>query len=180
MSRASDSSRPIREPVPVSEPGDDVGVALRQLMHTLRQNVDTVVRARGFNLSFVHGMVLKTLAREPGLSGAQVARRTIVTAQTMNGVLRSMESGGFIVRETHPEHRRADCWFLTRSGVRCLEQVHEIVGDVIGRMLAPLSRADVARLTALLHECRAALQPEAPEPSGRSGRARTPRADARA
>ena len=62
-------------------------------------------------------MVLKNLAREPGLSGAQVARRALVTAQTMNGILRGMESAALIVREPHPENRRQDCWFLTRHGV---------------------------------------------------------------
>jgi len=144
--------------VPVSEPGQDVGLALRQLMHTLRQNVEAALRAQDIDLSFVHGMVLKNLAREPGLSGAQVARRALVTAQTMNGVLRSMEAAALIVREPHPENRRQDCWFLTKDGARRMEQAHEVVDGVLSRMLAPLSRADAARLTALLRECTDTLQ----------------------
>jgi DNA-binding MarR family transcriptional regulator len=158
MPRNRSDPRPIREPIAVSEPGQDVGLALRQLMHTLRQNVESALRARGIDLSFVHGMVLKNLAREPGLSGAQVARRALVTAQTMNGVLRSMESAALIVREPHPENRRQDCWFLTKSGARRMEEGHEIVDEVLTRMLAPLSRADAARLTALLRDCTGALQ----------------------
>jgi DNA-binding MarR family transcriptional regulator len=157
MPRIRSDSRPIREPIPVSEPGQDVGLALRQLMHSLRQNVETALRARGIDLSIVHGMVLKNLAREPGLSGAQVARRALVTAQTMNGVLRSMESAALIVREPHPENRRQDCWFLTKNGARRMEEAHEIVDAVLSRMLAPLSRADATRLTALLRECAGAL-----------------------
>jgi DNA-binding MarR family transcriptional regulator len=158
MPRIRSDHRPIREPIAVSEPGQDVGLALRQLMHTLRQNVESALRARGIELSFVHGLVLKNLAREPGLSGAQVARRAMVTAQTMNGLLRSMESASLIVREPHPENRRRDCWFLTPNGVRQMNEAHEVVDQVLGRMLAPLSRADAARLTALLRDCTEALQ----------------------
>jgi DNA-binding MarR family transcriptional regulator len=135
-----------------------VGLALRQLMHTLRQNVESALRARGIDLSFVHGMVLKNLAREPGLSGAQVARRALVTAQTMNGVLRSMESAALIVREPHPENRRQDCWFLTKNGARRMDEAHKVVDEILTRMLAPLSRTDAARLTALLRECASTLQ----------------------
>jgi DNA-binding MarR family transcriptional regulator len=158
MARIRSDSRPIREPVPVPEPRDDVGLALRNLMHSLRQNVETAIRGAGIDLSFVHGLVLKTLAREPGLSGAQVARRAIVTAQTMNGVLRSMEKAQLIVREPHPENRRQDCWFLTRHGARRMHQAHEVVDAVMTRMLAPLSRTDAARLTALLRDCTESLQ----------------------
>jgi DNA-binding MarR family transcriptional regulator len=171
MSRNRSDPRPIREPIPVSEPGQDVGLALRQLMHTLRQNVEAGLRARGIDLSFVHGMVLKNLAREPGLSGAQVARRAMVTAQTMNGLLRSMESAALIVREPHPENRRQDCWFLTRNGAARMDEAHKVVDGVLTRMLAPLSRPDAARLGALLRECTGALQtssPSKPAPSSRS------------
>jgi DNA-binding MarR family transcriptional regulator len=143
-----------------------VGLALRQLMHCLRHNVETALRAEGIDLSFVHGMVLKNLAREPGLSGAQVARRALVTAQTMNGVLRSMEAAALIVREPHPENRRRDCWFLTKNGARRMDQAHEVIDQVLGRMLAPLSRADAARLGALLRECADALQAQASSKSG--------------
>lgn len=167
MARIRDDARPIREPISVPEPGDDVGLALRNLMHSLRQNVEGAIRAAGIDLSFVHGMVLKTLAREPGLSGAQVARRAIVTAQTMNGILRGMERAELIVREPHPENRRQDCWFLTKNGARRMEQGHEIVDQVLKRMLAPLSRSDAAKLSALLRECAGALQIEDAKEKGR-------------
>ena len=94
MARIDKNLRPIREPVPLTEPGADIGRRIRTLMQTFRQQVDTAMRARGIDVSFVHGMVLGTLAREPGISGAQLARRTTVTAQSMNGLLRSMESTG--------------------------------------------------------------------------------------
>jgi DNA-binding MarR family transcriptional regulator len=163
MARINKSLRPIREPVPLREPGADVGLALRQLMQTFRQSVDAGLRARGVDLSFVHGMVLRTLAREPGISGAQLARRTTVTAQSMNGLLRSMESTGLIVREKHPENRRTDCWYLTAFGLKQLEQAGEVVDLVMARIRGAITKADASRLVALLQQCAAALQSGAVE-----------------
>ena len=167
MPRTDKESRPIREPVPLPEPGSNVGFAIRQLMQTFRQQVDSTIRARGIDISFPHVMVLKSLAREPGISGAQLARRTTVTAQSMNGLLRSMESTGMIVREQHPENRRTDCWFMTRSGLRRVTEAGEIADEIITRMLASISKADAARLSELLHECAAALQGSAQPKRGR-------------
>ncbi|MEP7247110.1 MAG: MarR family transcriptional regulator [Gammaproteobacteria bacterium] len=158
MARINRDVRPVREPVPLPEPGSDVGFALRQLMQTFRQSVESIIRARGLDISFAHGVVLKVLAREPGLSGAQLARRTTVTAQSMNGLLRSMESTGIIVREKHPENRRTDCWYMTRMGLKQVEQAGDIVDQVIVTMLASISKSDAARLTELLQECAVALQ----------------------
>ena len=158
MARTSADLRPIREPVPLIEPGSDVGFALRNLMQTLRQRIETALREQELNLSFAHTMVMKHLAKEPGLSGAQLARRTIVTAQSMNGLLHGLESTGMVVHEPHPENRRTDCWFMTRTGYRQLQQVGDTVEGIVARMLGSLSKADAARLSELLQECATALQ----------------------
>jgi DNA-binding MarR family transcriptional regulator len=170
MARADKSLRPIREPVPLVEPGSDLGMALRQLMQTFRQSMDSGLRARGLELSFAHGMVLRTLAREPGISGAQLARRTNVTAQSMNGLLRSMESTQLIVRERHAENRRTDCWYLTSIGLKQVEQAGEVVDEVMGRIRASITRADATRLVELLHKCAEALQEDAAKNASRPAR----------
>lgn len=162
MARINKPARPIREPVPLPEPRSNVGFALRNLMQTFRQLVDSTIRARGIEITFPHVMVLKTLAQEPGISGAQLARRTTVTAQSMNSLLRGMESTGMTVREKHPENRRMDCWFMTAAGLQRVTEANEIADEIINRMLAAVSKADAARLSALLHECAAALQTGAP------------------
>jgi DNA-binding MarR family transcriptional regulator len=172
MARHSTDLRPIREPVLLPEPGTDVGFALRNLMQTFRQTVDTAIREEGLDVSFAHGMVLKTLSREPGISGAQIARRASVTAQSMNGLLRSMESTGMILREKHPENRRTDCWYMTRAGLRQIEQASDIIEGVMTRMLASISKADAARLSELLQECATALQSGAEDKPERGARAR--------
>jgi DNA-binding MarR family transcriptional regulator len=172
MARHSSDLRPIREPVLLPEPGTDVGFALRNLMQTFRQTVETAIRGSGLDLSFAHGMVLKTLSREPGSSGAQLARRAMVTAQSMNSLLHGMESTGLVVREKHPENRRTDCWFMTRAGFRQIEQAGDIIENVMARMLASISKTDAARLTELLQECAAALQSGAEEKPSKPARTR--------
>ena len=157
MARPDRTLRPIREPVPLPEPGADIGFALRQVMLTLRQNIDVALRAQGIELSFVHAMVLKTLAKEPGISGAQLARRVTVTAQSMNSLLRSMESSSYILRERHPENRRTDCWFVTTIGLKELQRGGEIVDSVMSRIRASMSKADAAKLVELLQQCATAL-----------------------
>ena len=158
MTRSERTLRPIREPVPLPEPGADVGPALRQVMQSLRQNIDVALREHGIELSFVHAMVLKTRAKEPGISGAQLARRISVTAQSMNGLLRSMERLGLVMREPHPENRRTDCWFMTTFGLKQMQSAGEVVDGVMGRIRASMSKADAAKLVDLLKQCAAALQ----------------------
>jgi DNA-binding MarR family transcriptional regulator len=176
MARTKQPLRPIREPVPLSEPGADIGSALRQVMLTLRQTVDLSLRSRGIDLSFVHAMVLRTLAKEPGISGAQLARRITVTAQSMNGLLRSMESIGLVLREPHPESRRTECWYLTTIGLKQLERAGEVVDQVMGRIRSSISKADAARLVGLLHQCAIALQSGAEAKPARASKSAASRA----
>ena len=60
--------------------------------------------------------VLTALAEEPGLSNADLARRTFVTPQTMNQVLRELEQRGWVSRHPHPGHGRILQAELTDGG----------------------------------------------------------------
>jgi DNA-binding MarR family transcriptional regulator len=156
-SASSPGPRPIRDPVHLAEPTHDVARALKEVMHSFRTIVESEIRTRGEALSFAHAMLMMSLAREPGLSGAQVARRQQVTAQTMNVLLRNLESAGFALREPNPENRRADRWFLTHDGLRHLEQGRLIADEVMRKMLVPLTTKDADRLCELLQRCARAL-----------------------
>jgi DNA-binding MarR family transcriptional regulator len=172
MSRTARADlRPIREPVHIPEPEHDVALALKELMHSLRQTVESEMRAHGETLTFAHGMLLsKVLVREPGISGAQAARRAQVTAQTMNGLLRSLEAEGCVVREGNPENQRADRWFLTQEGVRRLEQAKIIADSVVRRMMAPLTERDAEHLCELLQKCAVGLRSAGPAEAGHPSR----------
>ncbi len=151
------ATRPIREPVQIPEPAHDVARALKEVMHSFRTIMEGRMRSRGEALSYAHAMLMMTLAREPGVSGAQAARRAQVTAQTMNGLLRNLETGGYAVREPNPENRRADRWFLTQAGLLHLQQGKGVADEVMRKMLVPLTDRDADRLCELLQKCAQAL-----------------------
>ena len=148
----------IREPILIAEPEHDVARALKEVLRALGKVMEGRMRSRGEVSSFAHAMLLVYLAREPGLSGAQAARRSQVTAQTMNGLLRNLEAAGYVAREPNPENRRADRWFLSQKGLHHLQQGKGVADEVMSQMLAPLTDRDTERLCVLLSKCAKALR----------------------
>ena len=140
------------------KPEHVVGFLLKNLHHTLRQAMDEALRARGLEMSFAHFAALFGLFSEPGTTGAQLARRAMVSAQTMNSILRRLEAEGQIERGPHPESRRADSWSLTAEGDKQLARARVIGDTVFSRMLAALSADEVAELQSYLRRCIAALE----------------------
>jgi len=142
----------------LDNPGHVVGFLMKSLQHTVRQCMDEALRRRGLELSFAHFAALFGLSHEPGSTGAKLARRAMVSAQTMSSVLRRLEEEGRIERRPHPDSRRADSWSLTSEGVELLEQAREVGSGVFTRMLAPLEAAETAALEDYLRRCIAALE----------------------
>jgi len=71
--------------------------------------------------------VLSVLAREPGASGADLARACNTTAQAMKGVLATLEREALIERRPHPTHGRILQVTLTTEGQRRFEAAHPAV-----------------------------------------------------
>jgi DNA-binding MarR family transcriptional regulator len=77
-------------------------------------------RLRSWGLSVADFTVLSVLERRPGLSNAQLSRRSLITPQSMNEVLASLEARDLVRRVTDPEHGRILRAELTRAGTRAL------------------------------------------------------------
>lgn len=140
------------------KPEHVIGLLLKSLHHSLRQSVDVALRRQGVEMSFAHFAALFSLHTEPGITGAQLARRAMVSAQTMNSVLRRLEREGLIERRPHPESRRADSWSLTKQGSEQLERARTVGDAVFARMLGALSATEIAGLQSYLRRCIAALE----------------------
>ena len=134
-----------------------IGFLLKSLQHTLRQTIDKALRKQGIELSFAHLAALFNLHYDPGVSGAQLARRAMVSAQTMNSALRALEQDGYIDRRPHPASRRADSWLLTAAGLAELERARTVGSAVFGRMLTALTTQEIAAFEDSLRRCIAAL-----------------------
>ncbi len=139
------------------DPNEQVAVLLKSLQHTLRQRIDESLRKQGVELSFAHFGALFGLHFEPGITGAQLARRAVVSAQTMNSVLRRLELEGHIERRPHPDSRRADSWSLTEKGLAELERARRVGKTTFAKMLAPLDSTEVAAFGDYLQRCIEAL-----------------------
>jgi DNA-binding MarR family transcriptional regulator len=134
-------------------PADAIAYLLKSLHHSLRQAVDEAFRLRRIEMSFAHFVALHTLESEPGVVGAELARRGFVTAQTMNTILRRLEKDGDIERRPHPASMRADSWFITKAGQVRLERA-KVVGEAVWtRMLSALKAGEITQLQNLLERC---------------------------
>jgi len=138
-------------------PEEQIGYLLKRLMHQFRHQVEERLR-RGTDVSFAHLVVLDQLQQEPGIPGARLARRLLVTAQTMTGLLRRLESEGAIERRPDPHNRRADRWYLLPAGIERLNSARCAGAPVMTQMLSQLSGEEVSELRGYLERCVAGLE----------------------
>jgi DNA-binding MarR family transcriptional regulator len=108
--------------------GGHIGYLLRQASSTLRGALDATLRAHG--LTAPQYAVLSVLARDPGSSGAELARACTTTPQAMTGVLATLEREGLIERRPHPTHGRILQVTLTAEGEQRLEAANPAVRDL--------------------------------------------------
>jgi DNA-binding MarR family transcriptional regulator len=138
-------------------PEHAVAYLMKNLHHSLRQALDEAFRQKGIDMSFAHFAMLHQLDSEPGVAGAELARRAYVTSQTMNTILRRVERDGDIERRPHPATSRADSWSVTRSGRARLDRAKVVAEAVWTGMLASFSERDRRQLQELLERCIAGL-----------------------
>jgi DNA-binding MarR family transcriptional regulator len=101
------------------------GFLLRQAWHALGGTLQLALRPHG--LTPPQYGVLSVLAREPGASGADLARALSTTPQAVNGVLATLEREALVERRPHPTHGRILQATLTSEGQRRLESANPSV-----------------------------------------------------
>ncbi|WNV85921.1 MarR family transcriptional regulator [Umezawaea sp. Da 62-37] len=134
---------------------ESVGYALKRAAAALRAAMDAALRP--LELSVPQYACLELLARQPGLSNAELARGAFVTRQSMNLVLRGLQDRGLVVRPETAPHGRALPSSLTPAGGELLRAASATVRAVELRMLTPFSADDQARLLRDLAACVTAL-----------------------
>jgi DNA-binding MarR family transcriptional regulator len=133
-----------------------VGYALKEAQHALRIRLDEALRPIG--LTAPQFAALASLAEEPGMSGARLARRCFVTPQTMNGIIANLETAGLIERHADPNHGRILQATLAQRGRAKLDQALRAGAAVEAKMLADIGRPERERLLVLLRRCAANLK----------------------
>ena len=133
-----------------------VGYELKRAQHSLRLRMDEALKGHGVTTPQYAAM--SVLAEQPGLSNAQLARRSFVTPQTMNRILGRLETLGFIERLEDPEHGRVLQAYLTRGGERLRDECDRTVAAVEKRMVSGLSEEEQRLLLQALSGCAEALR----------------------
>jgi DNA-binding MarR family transcriptional regulator len=126
-----------------------------RLDRVLRRRLGAAVESAGLTLPAY--TALSVLRSQDGLSNAQLARRSLITPQSMSEVLAVLVEKGYVRRR--PTQGRAIRIELTSAGDRALARCDRAVDDVEREMLADLGAREVASLRSALLRCGLALEP---------------------
>jgi DNA-binding MarR family transcriptional regulator len=124
------------------------GYLLGQAWRSLLGAMEVALRPLG--LTAPQYGVLSVLAREPGASGADLARACHTTPQAMSGVLATLEREALIERRPHPTHGRILQVTLTSEGQRRLEAANPSVRALERATERDLSPDEIATVKAWL------------------------------
>jgi DNA-binding MarR family transcriptional regulator len=93
-------------------------------------------RLAPWNLSVQEYTALAVLGARPGLSNAQLARRALVTPQSMIEILAKLERRALVARREDPAHRRILRAELTTEGRELLSAADPAIVAIQDEMLA--------------------------------------------
>ena len=128
-------------------PQPDFLVQLRHTQHAVRTRLDADLAATG--LTTPQYAVLAEIDRQGELSASDLAREFGMSAQTLNVLVKGLETAGLLCRSRHPTHGRILLASLTPAGRRALKRGIALGLRVQNRLLSGLS-APARRL--LMHQ----------------------------
>lgn len=129
--------------------------AVGRVNQGIRRELGVVLRP--WELRVQEYTALSVLRSRPGLSNAQLARRTLVSPQSMIEILGQLEDRGLLRRRVDPTHRRVLLAELTTAGEKLLAAVDPAVMDLQDRIFADVSPVQRRSLLAALGAAMKAL-----------------------
>jgi DNA-binding MarR family transcriptional regulator len=93
-----------------------------------------------WDLSVPELTALSVLRTRPGLSSAQLARRSLTTPQSMSEVVAGLERRGLVQRTVDPAHGRILRMTLSDAGARLLGEVDPVVAELQDELLVDVPR----------------------------------------
>lgn len=143
-----------------------------RLGHVIKRTEQALIAAnsavlRGSALTVPQYSALLVLADTPGISGAQLARRCLVTPQAMSAVLTNLLAKGFVSREPSSVHSRVIVTHLTPSGDAVLRAADSAALALERHLVDALSVPEQLHLRALLERAVSALRDGAHGPPAR-------------
>lgn len=139
---------------------------VKQLELAIRADVDSMARDHG--LTAPQYTALTVLQMNPGMSGAQLARRSFVTAQAGSEMIANLERKGLICRTPDAANRRILRISLTEAGEEVVQACEGAMDSLEKRMLSGLPSGTAAEVKGVLAACVHNLMPAAPQSDVRS------------
>ncbi|MFJ9080501.1 MarR family winged helix-turn-helix transcriptional regulator [Streptomyces sp. NPDC102278] len=117
---------------------------LKRTELAVRARLEELLKPAG--ITALQYTALTVLERHDGISAAQLARDSFVTAQSMADMVRALEGRGLIRREPNPANRRERLILLADPGRRLLAEYAGPARRLEERMVADLSAEEIGVL----------------------------------
>ncbi|MEO1092631.1 MAG: MarR family transcriptional regulator [Pseudomonadota bacterium] len=93
-------------------------------------------RISALGVTPVQGLVLNVLGEDDRITSGDLGRRVMLDSATLSGVLDRLEGAGLIVRDRHPDDRRAVLLCLTSPGRRLASRLFQCMQEANQAFLA--------------------------------------------
>lgn len=127
---------------------DNILWLLKQAFYFSLTSVNDSVKPHGVSTAQIG--VLRQLANQPGLSGAELARRLLISPQGVQLALTALERRGLVERKQDPQHGRILQAFLTEDGRGVAAAVVSDAVRAHDKVFGVLNREEQEQLRALL------------------------------
>ena len=127
-----------------------------RLDRVLRRRLIAALEPTGLTLPAY--TTLSVLRARDGLSNAQLARRSLVTPQSMSEVLALLVEQGYVSRRAEPGHGRIIRTEITKAGTQALARGDRAAAEIEREMLSDLDATEAASLRDVLSRCGRTLE----------------------
>lgn len=117
-----------------------IGYLLRQAHAAHRIRMERSLQDMGLTLP--QFSVLTMLAAYPGASGAELARLSLLTPQTMSVIVGNLERAGAVARRPHEEHGRIQIIEITDAGLKLLARCKSAAKSAETALLSGVTKTD--------------------------------------
>ncbi|MFF0630727.1 MarR family winged helix-turn-helix transcriptional regulator [Streptomyces sp. NPDC004296] len=143
----------------IHDPSGRTGYLAWQLSHAMVPRLERALRPLDLTLAQYNALVLAALV--PGISSAELARRSNITAQSMGAAVNDLIRRGLLERRAHPTNRRVMQLHITDEGRELAERSQGLMAAVDAEAVSVLSPEEHAAARALLRRLVEHLNPDA-------------------